>query len=174
MLNKIDTKWFVAQVKANSYKMAIENLQRQGVQIFLPEVEITVRKNNKFRVEKKIIFPGYLFISFNPRDFIWTKVNNTFGVSKILSFNGRPAEIPSELISELKRTYAYKQFNFRNGELKQGDKIQIKKGPFAEIIAKVERVDEKSRIWILFEYMGGKRKMKLDNLAEANYNKLKD
>ena len=34
-----EKKWFIAQIKPNSYNSAIQNLERQGFEIFLPKNE---------------------------------------------------------------------------------------------------------------------------------------
>ena len=35
-----DKKWFIAQIKPNSYNSAIQNLERQGFETFLPKMKI--------------------------------------------------------------------------------------------------------------------------------------
>ena len=48
MNQNLDKKWFIAQIKPNSYHTAIQNLERQGFETFLPKMEITQRQENKF------------------------------------------------------------------------------------------------------------------------------
>ena len=43
MNQSLDKKWYLAQIKLNSYLFAIQNLERQGFQTFLPKMEITQR-----------------------------------------------------------------------------------------------------------------------------------
>ena len=105
MKQSLDKKWCIAQIKPNSYKSAIQNLERQGFETFLPKMEITERQKNKFVIKNVYVFPGYMFVFFNPRILTWTKINSTYGVSKILAFNKKPSEISSDLIQELKIKY---------------------------------------------------------------------
>ena len=44
MNQSLDKKWFIAQIKPNSYHSAIQNLERQGFETFLPKMEITQRQ----------------------------------------------------------------------------------------------------------------------------------
>ena len=111
---RIKKKWFVTQVKPNSYELAKRNLERQGVEVFLPEMNITQRKNNKFLVKNVYVFPGYIFISIDEDVFSWTKINNTYGVSKILAFNNRPAEVSSDIIMQLKNKYKFNYIYFKS------------------------------------------------------------
>ena len=168
----LDKKWCIAQIKPNSYHTAIQNLERQGFQIFLPKMEITQRKENKFVVNNAQVFPGYMFVCFDPHSINQTKINSTYGVSKILGFNNKPSEIPSNLIKDLKIRYEINSNPARNETLKQGDSIKFFAGPFADVIAKVESVDENNRIWVLLEAMGGYRKLKLQKNQSIKYNKI--
>ena len=105
MNQNLDKKWFIAQIKPNSYNSAIQNLERQGFETFLPKMEITQRQENKFIVKNVYVFPGYMFVCFDQHIITWTKINSTYGVSKILAFNKKPSEISSDLILELKNRY---------------------------------------------------------------------
>lgn len=165
-------KWYIAQVKPNSYHSATQNLERQGFETFIPKMQITERQENKFLFKNVYVFPGYVFVCFDPHIITWTKINSTYGVSKILAFNNKPSEISSDLIIELKRRYEIKSNSSRKEKLQKGDYIKFYVGPFADLIAKVESVDESNRIWVLLEAMGGKRRLKLQNFQKLSYNKL--
>ena len=171
MNQSLDKKWFIAQIKPNSYHSAIQNLERQGFETFLPKMEITQRQKNKFVVKNVYVFPGYMFVSFDPHIITWTKINSTYGVSKILTFNKKPSEISSDLIVELKIKYEINSNPTQKEKLQKGDSIKFYAGPFVDLIAKIESVDEKNRIWILLEAMGGHQRLKLQNVEKNQYNK---
>ena len=172
MNQSLDKRWCIAQIKPNSYNSAIQNLERQGFETFLPKMEITQRQENKFIVKNVYVFPGYMFVCFDPLIITWTKINSTYGVSKILIFSNKPAEISSDLILELKNRYEINSKPTQKEKLQKGDSIKFYTGPFADLIAKVESVDEKNRIWILLEAMGGYQRLKLQNVKKNQYNKV--
>ena len=172
MNQSLDKRWCIAQIKPNSYNSAIQNLERQGFKTFLPKMEITQRKENKFVVKNVYVFPGYMFVYFDPHIITWTKINSTYGVSRILAFNKKPSEISSDLILELKIRYEINSNSMQKEKLQKGDSIKFYTGPFADLIAKVENVDEKKRIWILLEAMGGYQRLKLQNFKKNQYNKV--
>ena len=64
-------------------------MERQGFETFLPKMEITQGQQNKFVIKNVYVFPGYMFICFDPHIITWTKINSTCGVSKILGFNNK-------------------------------------------------------------------------------------
>ena len=172
MNQSLDKKWYIAQIKPNSYRSAIQNLERQGFQTFLPKMKITQRKANKFITKNAYVFPGYMFVCFDPHSITWTKINSTYGVSKILTFNKKPSEISSDFILALKNRYEINSNPTRKETLKQGDSIKFFSGPFADVIAKVESVDENNRIWVLLEAMGGYRRLNLQKNRSIKYNKI--
>jgi len=164
--------WCIAQIKPNSYCYAIQNLERQGFETFLPKIKITQRKENKFVVKNVYVFPGYMFVCFDPHTISWTKINSTYGVSKILTFSNKPAEISSDLILELKNRYEINSKPTQKKKLQKGDSIKFYTGPFTDLLAKVESVDEKNRIWILLEGMGRFNRLKLQNVEDNQYKKV--
>ena len=167
-----DKKWFIAQIKPNSYNIAIQNLERQGFETFLPKMQITQRQKQKFHVKNVHVFPGYLFVCFDPHLIPWMKINSTYGVSKLLAFNKKPSEISSDLVLELKTRYEINIDSMQKEKLKKDDAIKLYVGPFADLIAKVERVDKSNRIWVLLEGMGGDRILKFKNVEKMKYSKL--
>ena len=162
MIKSLDKKWFIAQIKPNSYKTALQNLERQGFETYLPKMKITHRRKNKFIIKTVYVFPGYVFVCFDPGIISWSKVNSTYGVAKILAFNKKPSEISSDLIKELKNRYEINNKPKQKENLKKGDSIKFHNGPFADLIAKIENVDANKRIWVLLEAMGGYQRLKID------------
>ena len=135
-------------------------------------METTQRQENKFLVKNVYVFPGYVFVCFDPHIIPWFKINSTYGVSKILVFNKKPSEISPDLILELINRYEINSNPTQNEKLQKGNSIKFYSGPFTDLIAKIESVDEKNRIWIVLEAMGGYQRLKLKNIEKNKYNKL--
>lgn len=172
MVQQLVKKWFVVQIKPNSYKSAIENLERQGFETFLPKMQITQKQKNKFLVKNVYVFPGYMFVCFNPHIISWTKINSTYGVSKIIAFNCKPSEISPDFVQELKIRYEVNSNQTKKEKLQKGDSIKFFAGPFTDLIAKIECIEENKRIWVLLEAMGGYQRLKLHRDDKLNIIKL--
>ena len=172
MNNIQNKKWCIIQLKPNAYEMANRNLTRQGFETFAPEMIVTSSKNNQYYSKKVFLFPGYMFVFFDPNFLKWKLINSTYGVSKILSFNNKPAEIPPDLILALKYRYAGNENLTGNIDLKKGDRIKMITGPFVNFFAKVESVEGSNRIWVLLENAGVIQKLKLKNRSNIDYNKV--
>ncbi len=165
-------KWLVAQIKPNSYDLAIRNLERQGFETFIPKMRATIKKENKFINKDLLVFPGYAFIGIDLHTSSWTKINNTYGVLKVLAFNNKPSVISLDLIMALKNKYEDKSNPIINENLKKGDSIKFNSGPFANFIANIEKVNAEKRIYVLLEVMGGNRKLEINLKEEINFIKI--
>ena len=64
-------------------------------------MKTTRKKENKFTNKDVFLFPIYAFVGIDLQNSYWGKINSTYGVSKFLSFNNKPAEIPHDLIHYL-------------------------------------------------------------------------
>ena len=160
-------EWFILQIKSNSHHLAAKNLNRQGFETFLPLHDTTSRKASRFINTSKPLFPGYMFIKFDRTESGWHKINNTYGVSRLITFNSTLKSIPTIFVDHLMKRYDLSGKLLPIQKLKKGDQVTVLKGPFANFIATVEKYEADQRIWILMDLMGRKTKIQTpsDNLT---------
>ena len=152
-------EWFILQFKTNSHQLAAKNLNRQGFETFLPLHDTTSRRLSRFMNTTKPLFPGYMFIRFDRAGSEWHKINNTYGVSRLITFNSILKSIPTTIVDSLMMRYDLSGKLLPTQKLKKGDKVTVLKGPFANFIATVEKYEADQRIWILMDLMGRKTKI---------------
>jgi len=160
-------EWFILQFKPNSHHQATKNLTQQGFEVFLPLHDTTSRRTSRFINTSKPLFPGYMFIRFNRAESKWHKINNTYGVSRLITFNSTLKSIPTNFVDSLMKRYDLSGKLLHIKKLKKGDQVTVLKGPFANFIATVEKYEADQRIWILMDLMGRKTKIQTpsDNLT---------
>jgi transcriptional antiterminator RfaH len=163
-------EWFILQFKSNSYHQAAKNLTRQGFETFLPLHDTTSRKLYRFITTSKPLFPGYMFIRFNRKETEWHKINSTYGVSRLITFNSILKPIPTNFVDSLMKRYDLSGKLLPIQKLKKGDQVKLLKGPFSDFIATVEKYEADQRIWILMDLMGRKTKI----ITSSNALKLSD
>ena len=163
-------EWFILQFKSNSHHQAVKNLTRQGFETFLPLHDTTSRKLSRFINTSKPLFPGYMFIRFDRAESEWHKINNTYGVSRLITFNSTLKSIPTPFVDSLMMRYDFSGKLLPIKKLKKGDQVTVLKGPFANFIATVEEYEADQRIWILMDLMGRKTKIQTpsDNLTQSD------
>lgn len=158
-------KWYLAQLKPNSHAIALRNLARQGFEAFLPMHDTTVRTRGRFVSRSKPLFPGYIFVSLDVNGGSWRSVNATQGITKIVSFGNKPAEIPLQFVQELKcRCDDEGRFN-QDEKLKEGDEVVVTYGPFADVVGRILSISEDQRVWLLLDLLGQKSKLAVDRSA---------
>ena len=158
-------EWFILQFKSNSYYQAKKNLTRQGFEVFLPLHDTTSRKLSRFVNTSRPLFPGYMFIRFDRAESEWHKINNTYGVSRLITFNSQLKSIPTKFVVNLKKRYNSLGKLLPIQKLKDGDQVVILKGPFANFIGTVETYETDQRIWVLIDLMD--RKTKLQTFSDT-------
>jgi len=160
-------EWFILQYKSNSHHIAAKNLNRQGFETFLPLHDITSRRTSRFINTSKPLFPGYMFIKFDKAESEWHKINSTYGVSRLITFNAILKSIPTIFVDHLMKRYDLSGKLIPIQKLKKGDHVTVLKGPFANFIATVEKYEADQRISILMDLMGRKTKIQTpsDNLT---------
>ena len=158
-------EWFIIQFKSNSHLQATKNLTRQGFETFLPLNDTTSRKSSRFINTAQPLFPGYMFITFDRAESKWHKINNTYGVSRLVTFNSILKSIPTAFVDSLMKRYDLSGKLLPMQKLKKGDQVKVLKGPFANFIATIETYETDQRIWILMDLMG--RKTKIQTPSDA-------
>ena len=158
-------KWYILQFKPNSHHQATKNLNRQGFETFLPLYDNTTRKASRFISTRKPLFPGYMFIKFDRVENDWHKINNTYGVSRLITFNSILKPIPTKFVDNLMKRYDLSGKLLPIKKLKKGDQVTVSKGPFANFVATVEKYEDEQRIWILMDLMG--RETKIHTSSDA-------
>ena len=153
--------WYLIQFKPNSYRLAERNLHRQGFETFLPMQKITRRKASRFVSDLKPLFPGYMFVRVNSDLAPWRTINSTIGVSKLVSFEGKPKPLPLQLISGLMLRCDASGTLLPPKSLSEGYSVEMLTGPFANFIATVDTIDPEQRIWVLLDFMGQKTRMQV-------------
>jgi transcriptional antiterminator RfaH len=152
-MSKIIKLWTILQFKPNAHQLAERNLNQQGFETFLPFQEITQYKKQKLISTKRPLFPGYMFVAFEKETIKWHKINCTYGVSKILTFNNEPYIIPEVLIFNMMAQCNQAGVLLPQKIFSKHDKVRLVSGPFDNFLATVESIDKNQRVWVLIDLM---------------------
>ena len=157
--------WFAVVSKPRQEQIALENLQRQGFECFLPMAENPYQRRSKKHI--KIIeplFPRYLFLNAIAESQNLAPVRSTRGVISMVRFGTELAVIPESIIKAIKdRVEADTGLIKINPiEIKAGDKVRIFDGPMAGISGIVTERSSKNRTLILMELLGRPTQVEVD------------
>ena len=131
-----EMRWYVLSTKSNHEKQAEQNIRCMGVECFLPLLQEQKIIRRKIRTVIAPLFPGYLFVRINLSEH-YRAVTYTRGVRKIVEFGATPAEVDIAMIDAIKSRMASPEVCVleRPNELRSGQLVQIKDGPFVGLEA---------------------------------------
>ena len=154
-MKKQTSKWLLVYTKAKEEQRAKTNLENQGFQTFLPMIAF-VKMNRSKATTVEPMFPRYLFIKLNLEKDNWTLIKSTRGVSHIVVFGQRFAEIPDRVVAHLKsgadKNDIFKQA-IKRQEFEKGDTLIIAQGIFKDKEATFLSKKSKERVRILLRFV---------------------
>lgn len=145
------SRWYVIQTKPKQENRAESNLNAWRVETFVPRVRKSRKHSSAGATTHptKPLFPRYIFARFQISSQLH-KISFTRGVSRVVSFGGTPTPVDDEVI-DLIISQAGDDGLIRLGEeLRRGDKVMIKEGPFSSLTGIFEReIKDSERVRIL-------------------------
>lgn len=142
--------WYLVQCKVGETLRALENLENQHYQCFMPLMRVEKIRNRKRIIVEEPLFPGYLFIHLDQLLDDWQPIRSTRGVTRLVAFGGMPLAVDQAFINEL-QSRCSKQKAMQ--ALRKGEKVRITEGPFRELEAVFESFDGDERVVLLLSLL---------------------
>ena len=160
-------KWFAVVTKPRKEKVALENLQHQGFECFLPMAENPYQRRRKHH--QKIIeplFPRYLFLNAIAGTQNLAPVRSTPGVASMVRFGTELAVVSDAIINSIKKriSSATGLIKIRPVSIKAGDKVRVFDGPLRGINGIVSERNSENRTLVLMELLGRPTTVEVDTL----------
>lgn len=168
----INLRWLVVRSKSRQETLALENLERQDFETYLPMLQLKKRRRNKWVNIVEPLFPGYLFVHVDPDQTTITPIRSTLGVNGIVRFGNNLVPIPDQVIEFLKQSEQPDTGHHQSDEplFQKGDGVQIVDGPFTGLEGVYQMEKGEDRAMILIEIMGRQSNVavKLDVIARRS------
>lgn len=146
--------WHLVHTKPRQEKCALQNLEQQGYQCYLPILPSEKLDQGSLTVKNEPLFPRYLFIRLGhgPSMQSWAPIRSTKGVCRLVSFGIEPAKVDDRLIDVLraqeKAAQAIPECLFKPGE-----RIKLSEGAFFGLEGIYQMADGDHRVTVLIELM---------------------
>ncbi len=149
--------WVLAKTKPKKERWAEVNLRNQGFMTYLPYLHSKKYVKSKWTAFKEVMFSGYLFVKVTENVSKIHKINNTFGVSKLLlnRDTGLPQTLSNHEIESL--TKIVKKNN--SGNIDCGDEIIITNGAQNKLKGTFLTRTKKNRAKILLDFLNKKHEV---------------
>lgn len=146
--------WYIVHTKPRQEKRALQNLEQQGYQCYLPTIPSEKIHQGLLAVGDEPLFPRYLFIHLGLGDSAksWGPIRSTKGVGRLVSFGIEPAKVDEALIAYLKAQEASVQ-DTPERFFRQGERVRLTEGAFAGIEGIYQVAEGERRVMVLIELL---------------------
>jgi transcriptional antiterminator RfaH len=156
------THWYAAETHSRCEAQAERHLDRQQFISFCPRFNKLRRHARRVDHVLAPLFPGYIFVRFDHTRDSWHAINGTLGVKRLVgpSF-GLPQAMPDQVMQALLSRCQSGRISALFSTLQPGQQVRLASGPFANMLAEVEKLDDRGRVRVLLDILGGLRPLDL-------------
>ena len=140
--------WHVVHTKPRAEARALENLERQGFEVFLPMITLQKVRRAKLASITEPMFSRYLFLRTTPRMEDLSVVRSTLGVSQLVRFGTVPAKVPHAWVEAMRVQPAVQETLH-----KPGDKVLLADGMLKGLEAVYMHTDGEMRAMVLIDLL---------------------
>lgn len=153
--------WYLIHTKIRQERVALENLERQGFECFLPLIRAEKLRRGKLQILQEALFPRYLFIRLSTEleSQSWAPIRSTLGVSRLVTFGQTPARIDEDLLTAIRFQNEESEVVIRHFE--PGEQVIVTDGPFVGVEAIYQIADGEGRVILLLNILSKQVKMKV-------------
>lgn len=147
--------WSVAQTQPSQEQRALQNLRRQGFAAFYPFYLSTTKKLKQTVVRP--VFASYVFIQLF-EDEPWASINNTYGISRLLTCLAKdsdirlPQRVPDKFMYDLSPQYLRSSNSVLGPEFTANTRVRILSGALQNHEALVKWSNDE-RVGLLFRIL---------------------
>lgn len=153
------SNWYLIHTKIRQERVALENLERQGFECFLPLIRAEKLRRGALQVVQEALFPRYLFIRLGTglESESWAPIRSTLGVNRLVTFGQILAKIDDDLVVALQSQSEATEVVLRHFE--PGEQVVVTDGPFVGVEAIYQMADGEGRVMLLLNILSKQVKM---------------
>lgn len=146
--------WYLVHTKPRQERIALENLERQGYECYLPVLPSEKVRRGSVAVCDEPLFPRYMFIRLDTAmsSQSWSPIRSTRGVNRLVSFGSQPAKVDAALVNKL-----YSGEAARRGSpvplFEPRSRLVLTGGAFAGLEGVYQMTDGEGRVMVLIELL---------------------
>jgi len=146
-------RWYPVYTRSRAEKKAFDELNRKGIITYLPLHKTLKQWSDRKKFIEEPLLKSYLFVYISSKEY--TEVLMTNGIARFLYFSGKVASMPEQQIEHLKRLLATEHdLEVFDYDIKPGQKVLVKAGPFKDMVAELISLKNKQRIILRLANIG--------------------
>ena len=153
--------WYAVYTKPQQERIALENLERQSYETYLPLIKSKRKRSGKWVDTIEPMFSRYLFIRLEPGATSMASIRSTRGVTGLVKFGDHLVAVPDSFVNVLLQTadietgvHVHEPALFR-----PGDGVVLTDGPLADLHGIFQAADGEARAIILMNILGAETKV---------------
>jgi transcriptional antiterminator RfaH len=155
--------WYLLYSKPRQERLALENLERQRYEAYLPLIRTRRRRQGRFTSLVEPMFPRYLFIHLSEESDNWAPIRSTIGVANLVRFGPEAARVPDDLVITLREREDETGIQvIQQPDFRPGDRVRICEGVMAGYEAIFQARTGKERVTLLLEIAGKMARIQVD------------
>jgi transcription antitermination factor NusG len=135
--------WYALYTAPRHEKFVADQINRQGVDCFLPLYRSVRRWKDRRKELAVVLFPGYVFVQMALKNRL--RVLQLPGAVRLVGFNGQPAALPDEEIENLRTRLSSGNIE-PHPYLSVGRRVRVRSGPLQGLEGIIVRTKERCRI----------------------------
>ncbi len=143
--------WYALSTKSRHEKCLDTELQKKGVETFLPLRKITRHWSDRVKSIEQPIFSGYLFVKIPLKDRL--EVLNTYGSVRLVGFNSAPVPIAEKELATLRRFVEEAITIDPYPYLNAGDRVYVRSGSLKGVEGFIVRKNKHTRLVISLDLL---------------------
>lgn len=159
--------WHAAYTQPNAESKALEHLQHQGYQVYLPRYRRLIRHARSKAMALRPLFPRYLFVGLDRVTQRWRPIRGTIGIVGLVTCGEEPVPVAKGVIEALRLREsegAFDQLSPVQG-LQVGDEVRVTEGPFEDLIGRLNGMADRERVYVLLDFLGRIARLEIPALA---------
>ncbi|MDP7355053.1 MAG: UpxY family transcription antiterminator [Desulfobacterales bacterium] len=138
--------WYVLHTKSRFENVVNEGLIKKSMEVFLPKIQVSSRRQDRKLLIRVPLFPGYLFVKTDLDPYEHIEIVKTVGAVRLIGNRDGPIDVPSEAIESLKIMVRVDKPVITGTRLQKGDKVMVVVGPLAGVTGTFVHYKGKGRI----------------------------
>jgi transcription antitermination factor NusG len=144
--------WYAVWTRSRHEQVVREQLERKGLEAFLPTVTRWSRWKDRRKKIDWPLFPGYCFARFDSEQRL--PVLTCTGVVSIVSFNGDLAPIPEHEIDAIRRVVESDLRYDPCPLIREGELVEVTHGPLKGVVGRLTRKGAHARLLLSVDLIG--------------------
>jgi transcription antitermination factor NusG len=144
-------RWYALHARSRHEKLVAEELQKKGIETFLPLRRITRHWSDRVKKIDLPLFSGYLFVHIPLKERL--EVLQTRGSVRLVGFHSLPVPVSEKELDAVRRFVEEEISMDPFPYLAEGDRVYIRSGPLKGVEGFIVRKDKHTRLVISLDLL---------------------